>query len=62
MTGAERWNVTFAELVPLGAAAAPQPQPRSGDGALLPLPPGGARLVLGADQTLRSVGPDGACV
>ena len=62
VTGVERWNVTFAELAPLGAATAPQPQPRSGDGTLLPLPPGVARLVLGADQTLRSVGPDGACV
>ena len=62
VTGAERWNVTFAELEPLGAAAAPQQQHRAGDGALLSLPPGGTRLVLGAEQTLRSVGPDGACM
>ena len=53
VTGAERWNVTFAELAPLGAAEVPGRPP------VLPLAPGGARLVLGADQTLRSVGPDG---
>ena len=60
VTGAERWNVTFAELAPLGAAAAPLGAASADVGARLPLPPGGARLVLGADQTLRSMGPDGA--
>ena len=61
VTGAERWNVTFAELAPLGAADATL-QPASADaGARLPLAPGGARLVLGADQTLRSLGPRVRC-